>query len=1251
MGSLRRSHHAWLLKFVLVLGLFASAGIAVGVVSGADQPSISSDQQDYAPGSTVALSGEGWQIGEAVELLVDDDQDDVWTYETELTADEDGTVSDSFDLPDLAGEFTVTATAPSGNASATFTVTAPAEPDPEPSPSPPCAGTGDETLASDKDSYLPGARAVISATSFGPACDVTIRITRPDDTVDTESVDTDDSGGFEHEYLLPVPAVPGEYLVEAVTEDDLVLASATFNGLTPATGTPLIWTDRDDYQPGQTFTLHGSGWLPAEAITVFVNDDEGDSWSHSADVVAAVDGTFVHEFELPNWFVAVYTVTATGAASGVATTTFTDAVAFGGCTPVGLTINVNTTADDFGTGASCSLREAVQAANLDPAADTINLPAGTYQFADRAGIDFNEEINARGDLDVLQPASIVGAGTASTIVQAGGSAATGLDRVFHVLGSGSLTLSNSTVQFGRLGDPPNDDGAGIRTNGRPLTLSNVVVQNNVNAGSQRDGGGIYSSGGAVSLTNTTIASNTTTSEGGGIYASGGTLNLDRVTINGNSATGASGTRDGGGVWTDANGAWVNVTLTSNATSGAGGGARINGGTTTLTNVTVSHNTAGSGGGISRNSGTASLRNTIVSDNAPANCSGSIANTSNNLDSGATCGFGAASGSQSNANPGLGALAANGGPTMTRSIGSTSPAVDKGTATSAPANDQRGLGRTDGPDADLIAQHDVGAFEFQAPTNTAPTVAYAASPTSANEGETKTFDFAITDPDAADTFTFVSGFPSCGTGGAIVGVPAINSATKTGSFQCLFADGPASPDVQVRVKDAANSESNTASQPVTVANVAPSIVISGAAGVNEGSVYTLTLGALTDPGPDTVTQYVVHWGDGTGDTYTTAGPKTHTYADGTATRSVTVDLVDEDGTHLNRGNPLSVQVDNVVPTIAISGDASVAEGATYSLTLGSVTDPGTDSVSSYVVHWGDGSTDAYGSNGAKTHAYADGPNNYAVTVDLVDEDGTHLNRANAHSVAVTNVPPEITDVDADSPIDEGDSSTIAVTATDPAGVSDPLLYEFDCDGDSTYEVGPQAGNSHDCAYGDNGSFTVNVRVTDGDGGSDTASTTVAVNNVDPTITDVTSESPIDEGESSLITVTATDPAGPNDPLSYAFDCDGDDTFEVGPQAGNTHTCSYDDNGAFTVKVRVTDGDGGSSTDTTSVQVDNVAPDHRHQRRGQRGRGLLVQPDARRGHRPRRPTRSRATSCTGATATADTYGANGVEDAHLRRRPAT
>src|SRR5207247_209215 len=150
--------------------------------------------------------------------------------------------------------------------------------------------------------------------------------------------------------------------------------------------------------------------------------------------------------------------------------------------------------------------------------------------------------------------------------------------------------------------------------------------------------------------------------------------------------------------------------------------------------------------------------------------------------------------------------------------------------------------------------------------------------------------------------------------------------------------------------------------VHVENVAPTIAISGAANVDEGSLYTLTLGAVTDPGQDTVSSWIVHWGDGSSDTYGSNGDKTHAYADGPSDHDVTVDLIDEDGTFLDQANAHSVHVSNVAPTIAISGAANVDEGSLYTLNLGAVSDPCTDTVSSWIVHWGDGGSDTYGSNG-------------------------------------------------------------------------------------------------------------------------------------------------------------------------------------------------------------------------------------------------------------------------------------------------
>ena len=53
---------------------------------------------------------------------------------------------------------------------------------------------------------------------------------------------------------------------------------------------------------------------------------------------------------------------------------------------------------------------------------------------------------------------------------------------------------------------------------------------------------------------------------------------------------------------------------------------------------------------------------------------------------------------------------------------------------------------------------------------------------------------------------------------------------------------------------------------------------------------------------------------------------------------------------------SITVNNVAPTVELSGDNDVDEGSTYSLTIGAITDPGDDAVADYIINWGDGSSD-------------------------------------------------------------------------------------------------------------------------------------------------------------------------------------------------------------------------------------------------------------------------------------------------------
>ena len=218
---------------------------------------------------------------------------------------------------------------------------------------------------------------------------------------------------------------------------------------------------------------------------------------------------------------------------------------------------------------------------------------------------------------------------------------------------------------------------------------------------------------------------------------------------------------------------------------------------------------------------------------------------------------------------------------------------------------------------------------------------------------------------------------------------------------------------------------------------------------------------------------------------------------------------------------------MAPTIALSGDASVDEGSLYSLTLGAVTDPGDDTVTEWTVHWGDGGSDTYLADGVVTHTYADGPADYTISVDLLDEDGTHL-AAGSHDVTVDNVKPTIS-LSGPATADEGDTETYSFVVSDPG--LDTHTITVDC-GANGAQVGPTAYNpldgmgSFDCFFAD-GPATTNVTatVTDSDGAADTDAqlVTVTVANVAPIVsppTDLTA----DEGDSvsfDLASFTASD----------------------------------------------------------------------------------------------------------------------------------
>jgi CSLREA domain-containing protein len=191
-------------------------------------------------------------------------------------------------------------------------------------------------------------------------------------------------------------------------------------------------------------------------------------------------------------------------------------------TQAAATFTVNSTADlpdtDQGDGiclasnGACTLRAAIMQTNYTLGAETITLPAGTFQLT-RPG---NDDVAVLGDLDITDSLTIQGAGSGLTIVDGNG-AVTG-DRVFQILASAKQTsLSGLTIRNGKK-VATFDEGGGIYWDGGGgyLHLTDIIVENNASY----YGGGLYLNyspqGDAVEMTQVIIRSNSATAAAGGL---------------------------------------------------------------------------------------------------------------------------------------------------------------------------------------------------------------------------------------------------------------------------------------------------------------------------------------------------------------------------------------------------------------------------------------------------------------------------------------------------------------------------------------------------------------------------------------------------------------------------------------------------------------------------------------------------------------------------------------------------------------
>jgi len=274
------------------------------------------------------------------------------------------------------------------------------------------------------------------------------------------------------------------------------------------------------------------------------------------------------------------------------------------------------------------------------------------------------------------------------------------------------------------------------------------------------------------------------------------------------------------------------------------------------------------------------------------------------------------------------------------------------------------------------------------------------------------------------------------------------------------------------------------------------------------------------------------------------------------------------------NSISGPADNTAPIADADGAYTGLEMIPVTLTCS-----GSESANDCIIAMAldlddDGTYETDAAAGSVTHTWQD---DFFGQIGLRVRDSFGVEDTDTTTVTIANQPPTAS-AGIDQVVDEGDVVSFSGTASDPSPL-DTLSSTWNF-GDSSPPVTGTLTPPH--VYCDNGVYIVTLMVEDDDGGSDTDTMTVMVNNVAP-VADAGPDRIADEGREISFSASVDDPGC--DSFTYHWDF-GDGLHYADVEAT---PFTYCDNGVYTVTLTVTDDDGASDTDMAIVTITNVPPE--------------------------------------------------------------